>query len=111
MGYSEDHSVASIWDQASWLLLRSTEADIWKNPVSHFSPLPVPTQNIAFFVLFYSVNSVHIVMQSGAKTSHQNQNFFGPERHNKAYILYFAAWSYQNWVSGIVFSTKLALSR
>lgn len=91
VGYNDGHIVAAIWDQVSWLLC-STEAHIWKNPASHFAPLPVPTQMkySGFFVLFYSVNSVHIVIQRGAEISHQNQNFLGPEWHNKAYILHFA---------------------
>lgn len=62
VGYNDGHTLLAIWDQASWLLLCSTETHIWKNPVSHFSPLPVlHKQNIGlrgwflggFFFLYF----------------------------------------------------------
>lgn len=60
VGYNDGHTLLAIWDQASWLLLCSTETHIWKNPVSHFSPLPVlHKQNIGlrgwFLGFFYFV--------------------------------------------------------
>lgn len=52
VGYNDGHIVVAIWDQVSWLLC-STEAHIWKNPASHFAPLPVPTQ-MKYRFFFYS---------------------------------------------------------
>lgn len=85
VGYNDGHTLLAVWDQASWLLLCSTETHIWKNPVSHFSPLPVlHKQNIGlrgwflglfFFCTFYSVNSVHVLMQRRAESCQPNQNF------------------------------------
>lgn len=126
VGYNDGHTLLAIWDQASWLLLCSTETHIWKNPVSHFSPLPVlHKQNIGlrgwflgffFFCTFYSVNSVHVLMQRRAESCQPNQRI--SLGIMKSYLLHFAVYSYQHqvrgcisWSSGFAFSTKLSLGR
>lgn len=84
-GIKEGHAVAAIWDQVFWSLLRNAEAHVWKNPASHFSPVPVLNTNeiqIFYIVLFGQFCSCC------AKWSiifSEKQNFLGSQQENCIY--------------------------